>query len=73
MKKKPESAAERLARMVQAGFAEMHRVMNTRFDGVDSRLDKVENRLDKVEDRLDGIEDHVENIYIRLTAIERPI
>jgi len=60
---------EKLATMVQRGFAEMREEIHTRFDavdarfgGVDARFDGMDARFDTMDARFDGIDSELRSI-----------
>jgi chromosome segregation ATPase len=54
-----ETEIEKLARMVQTGFAEMHErfeKIDTRFENIDSRFKDVDKRLDLLDQKIDRVD-----------------
>jgi len=78
--KKKEITIEDLARMVQTGFSEAKKQVDSkfvqvdkRFEQVDKRLDNLENKVTQIDGRLDNLENKVNQIDRRLFSIEEDV
>ena len=60
---------ERLEDRMDAGFRDIRREMDRRFDKVDERFDKVDARFDKIDERFDKIDARFEKVDARFEAI----
>jgi len=60
--KKKEITIEDLARMVQVGFSEAKKQVDSRFVQVDKRFEQIDKRFEQVDKRLDNLENKVTKI-----------